>query len=99
MIKDTIGRATVSIDGKEVNSFDYLINGSRFHNTSPLILFVKAKKFKLVELFLEACIEEEVHGKLNVNFTVHNGFTFLNIVDTLIGKDVENIHYIWKKFH
>jgi len=28
MIKDTIGRATVSIDGKEVNSFDYLLNGS-----------------------------------------------------------------------
>jgi hypothetical protein len=25
MIKDTIGRATVPIEGKEINSFDYLV--------------------------------------------------------------------------
>lgn len=73
MIKDTIGRATVSIEGKEVNSFDYLMNGSRALSTSPLILFVRNRKFKLVELFLEACIEEEVNGKLNVNFSINNG--------------------------
>lgn len=68
MIKDTIGWATVAIEGKEVNSFDYLLNGSRANSTSPLILLVRGWKFKLVELFLEACIEEEVNGKLNVNF-------------------------------
>jgi hypothetical protein len=26
LIKDTIGRATVNIEGKEINSFDYLVS-------------------------------------------------------------------------
>lgn len=97
IIKDTIIRPSIQIDGRDVNAFEYMFNGNRQHSTSPMMVLLRNGKYKMTDMYFKAFVDEEIAARLNVNFEV-NGKTFLNQIK-VEGHAVENMYNLWKKYH